>query len=148
MLPRRRTHKFPIFLFSHKNEQEEKHKSFKRNKQFSVVIHCLHVRYSVPLYYLYTPYHPYHHRPAFTRSCMLFAVCTVHLLLSEQCAIKYIHMKTTQKQCILTNLYYFDFIIWNWFNYGTGSNRFDILEWTSLVELLLSSTSANISQYL
>ena len=60
------------------------------------------------------------------------AVCCVLLLLSEQCAINYVYTKTMRKQLILTNLYHSDSIIWNRFKFGTGSNGFDILEWTSL----------------
>ena len=56
------------------------------------------------------------------------AVCCVRLSLSEQCAINGIHTQTTQKQHILTNFYYSDSIVWNQFNFGTGSNEFGIVE--------------------
>ena len=102
-------------LFPHKNEREEKHKSFKTNKQFSIVMH------SSLVCVLHTVVHAFYYSN-------LHAVCCVHLLLSEQCAINYVHTKTMRKQRILTNLYYSDSIIWKWFNFGTGSNGFDIPE--------------------
>ena len=104
---------FQSFFFPIKTNKKRNTRVLREISNLALSCIAYKCAYSVPSYYLYTPYHPYHHTPAFTRSCTLFAVCTVHLLLSEQCAINYIHMKTTQKQCILTNLYYSDFIIWN-----------------------------------
>ena len=61
-------------------------------------------------------------------SVCAMVVCCVRLLLSEQCTVNDVHTQTMWKQCILTNFYYSDSIIWNWINFGTGSNGFGILE--------------------
>ena len=61
-------------------------------------------------------------------SACAMAVCCVRLLLSEQCTVNDVHMQAMQKQRILTNFHYSDSIIWNRFNFGTGSNGFGILE--------------------
>ena len=61
-------------------------------------------------------------------SMCAMAVYSVRLLLREQCTVNNVYTQTMRKRRILTNFYYFDSIIWNRFNFGTGSSGCDILE--------------------
>ena len=63
----------------------------------------------------------------FSSVCAM-AVCSVRLLLREQCTVNDVYTQTMWKRRILTNFYYSDSIIWNRFNFGTGSSGCGILE--------------------